>query len=240
MKVQFLNMDIDNLKEVILLCNSRNEVFSKMKLSNASGNYKSFNRLIKENNIDISHFRDRSEEALHLYNKGVLQSYENSDIFVDGSTVARSIVKKRIIRDELIEYKCIFCNNMGEWKGQKLVLILDHINGIREDNRLENLRFLCPNCNSTLETHCKGSKGLIEKVDKREEYFKRRKINYLETQKENIEKVNMSQINFSKLGWVIKVSEIIGISSQKTGKWLEKCMPEIYENAYIRKSSPRK
>ena len=33
-------------------------------------------------------------------------------------------------------------------------LILDHINGVRDDNRLENLRIVCPNCAATLETHC--------------------------------------------------------------------------------------
>jgi hypothetical protein len=57
-------------------------------------------------------------------------------------------------------------------------LILDHINGIPYDNRIENLRIVCPNCNATLETHCRGKKkldiineNLIKKQEKRKEFL---------------------------------------------------------------------
>jgi 5-methylcytosine-specific restriction endonuclease McrA len=44
------------------------------------------------------------------------------------------------------------CGQQPMWNGKQLVLILDHINGINNDNRLENLRLLCPNCNSQTPT----------------------------------------------------------------------------------------
>jgi Zn finger protein HypA/HybF involved in hydrogenase expression len=60
---------------------------------------------------------------------------------------SRASVRKQIIKQNLIEYKCEKCQ-ISTWEGQKLSLHLDHINGKNGDHRLENLRFLCPNCHS--------------------------------------------------------------------------------------------
>jgi len=46
-------------------------------------------------------------------------------------------------------------------------LILDHINGKRDDHRIENLRILCPNCAATLETHCGRKNRLMSRTDRR-------------------------------------------------------------------------
>lgn len=76
----------------------------------------------------------------------------NEDVFVENSTYARHNIKKRLIKQKLIEYKCSLCPNEGFHNEKPLVLQLDHVNGINNDNRLENLRFLCPNCHSQQET----------------------------------------------------------------------------------------
>jgi 5-methylcytosine-specific restriction endonuclease McrA len=65
---------------------------------------------------------------------------------------SRASIRKIIIKDNLIEYKCSECN-IQTWNNKSLSLHLDHINGIGNDNRLENLRFLCPNCHSQTETY---------------------------------------------------------------------------------------
>ena len=64
----------------------------------------------------------------------------------------RTSIRKIIIKENLIEYKCSECG-IQTWNNKPLSLHLDHINGRSNDNRLENLRFLCPNCHSQTETY---------------------------------------------------------------------------------------
>ena len=65
----------------------------------------------------------------------------------------RASVRKAILEQNLIEYKCSVCGLQDEWNGSKISLHLDHINGENGDHRLENLRFLCPNCHSQTQTY---------------------------------------------------------------------------------------
>ena len=77
----------------------------------------------------------------------------NTEVFVENSTYARHNLKRRIINQNMIPYKCAICNMPPEWMGKPMSLVLDHINGVNNDNRLDNLRFVCHNCDSQLETY---------------------------------------------------------------------------------------
>ena len=77
---------------------------------------------------------------------------KDSEVFIVNSKHPRHRVKERIINENLLIYECSICG-IKEWLGKKLSLILDHINGINNDNRLENLRFVCHNCDSLLPTY---------------------------------------------------------------------------------------
>lgn len=82
------------------------------------------------------------------------------DVLVEGSTYSRSNLKLRLYEAGFKKPACEICDQGEIWQGRPIGLILDHINGIRNDNRLENLRILCPNCAATLDTHC-GRNGRV-------------------------------------------------------------------------------
>ena len=66
-------------------------------------------------------------------------------------------LKQRLLKERIIENKCIECG-ITEWNGKIINMHLDHINGINNDHRLENLRMLCPNCHSQTDTYCGKNK----------------------------------------------------------------------------------
>lgn len=77
----------------------------------------------------------------------------NEEVFVENSTYARHNIKKRILEDGLIPYVCEICGIGPCWHGKPMPLILDHKNGVSNDNRLDNLRFVCSNCDTQLPTY---------------------------------------------------------------------------------------
>jgi len=65
----------------------------------------------------------------------------------------RGTLKRRLLKENKIKNECSICG-LSEWNLKPLTLVLDHINGINNDDRTENLRLLCPNCNSQTSTFC--------------------------------------------------------------------------------------
>lgn len=106
--------------------------------------------------IEAGHFDSAavSNEALRRSN----QKVPLDAVLVKGSTYNRSHLKRRLYEEGLKDPVCELCAQEEVWRGKRMSLILDHINGDRTDNRLENLRIVCPNCAATLDTHCGGNK----------------------------------------------------------------------------------
>lgn len=75
------------------------------------------------------------------------------DVLVRGSRVGSSDLRRRLVAAGLKDARCEHCG-LTEWRGQPLPLALDHINGDHTDNRIDNLRILCPNCHALTDTWC--------------------------------------------------------------------------------------
>ena len=146
----FPRWDIQKLQERIAQSTNLGEVLEKMNLRKAGGNYDTLRKYIKVYSLDISHF-------IKVKNFSKLTSFERiltyEQIFCIDSKADRSTLKKRILKDNIIEYICKDCGLLPIWNNKPLTLQIEHKNGIHNDNRLENLCWLCPNCHSQTKTY---------------------------------------------------------------------------------------
>lgn len=148
----------EQLQQLTNESKSFREILEKLNMEYTSGNYRSLRRRLREDNINLTNmnleFRPRKMRVEQLTEKRFLLQRSNDELFVENGTAYTETVKRRIIKDELIPYNCQICNVGDNWQSKRLTLILDHVNGISNDHRLSNLRFLCPNCNSQTDTFC--------------------------------------------------------------------------------------
>lgn len=141
----------ENLEPIVKKSKSIREVLDNLQLRAAGGNYKVINDYIKKYELSIVHFETSAERLKRLGNQFKLTPLKK--ILVKNSNYNRVHLKNRLYAEGFKNRECEKCGQGEIWKDKKMSLILDHKNGIHNDNRFENLRILCPNCNATLPTH---------------------------------------------------------------------------------------
>jgi len=140
---------------------SISEVLRKLGLSIRPGNYTTVRQFSKKNNIDITHLTDYCNRPKKKVKAPPKKAKPLEEILVENSSYARNHLKKRLLDGGLLLNVCSICDLSGVWNGSPIKMILDHINGVNDDNRIDNLRMLCPNCNSQQETFCVGNRKKV-------------------------------------------------------------------------------
>lgn len=151
----------DQLAAAVASATSIAQVLATLGLPVAGRAHHALAERIRSLGIETRHLRGRgwSRDETAASHPTVLASklrrvHPDTDVFVEASSWTNS--GPRLIRRLLARgwvYACAVCQ-LSTWRGDRLVLHLDHINGTASDNRLENLRLLCPNCHSQTATYC--------------------------------------------------------------------------------------
>lgn len=204
----------ENLLFAINNCNTYGDVLKSLGLRAAGGNFQTLKKYIEKFNIDTT----RIEQSIKNIRKNAPikakeKKFSLDVVLIEDSLYNRGSLKRRLYKEKLKIPQCEFCGQGEIWRGEKISLILDHVNGVYNDNRLENLRILCPNCNATLDTHCGKNKNKYD--NERNKVAKEPKPRKsLRCKKEDIE----------KLVWdipCIEVAKIFNVSDRAIGKWCE-------------------
>ncbi|PNE43323.1 HNH endonuclease [Streptomyces noursei] len=142
------------LEPVVALSTSVNEVVRRLGLECVGGHQTNIARRIKAYGIDTSHFSTVVRTENMRYNQ---RRRTAKEILVEATSAHATRIPnsrlKRAMRELGVEEHCALCGIEPVWQGEPLPLEVDHIDGNWRDNRIENLRFLCPNCHATTDNY---------------------------------------------------------------------------------------
>lgn len=136
-------MDPAQLEKLVNDCSSMRELLRRLGYKNAGANHETVQKVLDEYGISTQHFTGRAKNA---------EKRAVNNVFVKNSTATQATLRRWYIHIGYLPKECAICGLQAEWNGKPLSLTLDHINGDHKDDRLENLRWICPNCDRQLDT----------------------------------------------------------------------------------------
>lgn len=208
-------METEKLAEIVKRSDSITGILKSFELYNKGNNYKTLYLRLKLDGIDFSHIK-RGNKGKKFPNAKKIPLEE---ILTENSTYNRSHLKQRLLKNGMLKNECYECKLGTEWNGKKISLQIDHINGVSNDNRLENLRIICPNCHSQTQNFAgknfKRTRKIRPRIHKDNSWRKdpRPKIRKV---------VRPNKEELQKLLWekpTTKLAQEFGVSDRAIGKW---------------------
>ena len=147
--------DKNLLEEAINNCDNQADVLRYLGLRAAGGNNQNLKKWAKIHSLNLP---ELDKQASMARAKSVQRTFTNEEVFVQNSAYSNRTHIKSRLRKLWTDWICSECGVGEVWNSKSLVLQLDHINGVHNDHRLENLRLLCPNCHSQTDTFCGKNK----------------------------------------------------------------------------------
>lgn len=141
----------EELRRAVSLADSYAQVAGLLSLGSTATAQRRVKRLVQEADLDVGHFLGRS--AMRGVGEGGRRRRESWEtLLVAGRRLHTSNLRERLVSEGVLAPECAICES-DEWQGHPIPLELDHVNGDRTDNRLQNLRLLCPNCHAQTDTY---------------------------------------------------------------------------------------
>ena len=213
---------IDKLIENADRCVNMLDLCHRMGIENVGGeDYKEIRQLAEGLGIELK----------FSYKRNTMCSYhpriETKDILVKDSTYKDATkLKKRLIEEGLKEYICEGCKRT-EWEGVPIPLQIHHVNGVHNDNRLENIQLLCPNCHSLTDTYAgknanresntKYNKSLVKKTINKEKWLEIQERIWINNHPSKDTLCNV----FKEVGSFRGVGKLYNVSDKTITKWFK-------------------
>jgi len=145
-------------------------VLRRLGLRAAGANYENIARIIRFRGLSTDHFTGQA----HLKGRHNPHARKRplEQVLVRGSAFQSNHLRKRLIAENILVARCCVCM-LTDWLEQPIPLELDHLDGDRENNSLDNLRLICPNCHAMTPTYRGKNVALRRKVKEVDSYRKR-------------------------------------------------------------------
>ena len=158
-KSKILSVDEETLREIVKYSITYKDVLRCLGYNEMGGApWRNLKERLYFLGISTEHFKGKA------HGTSPNRTYDDSEIYIENSEyLNRNSIKSRLLKDGIKENKCECCG-ITEWRNKPISLQLHHINGINNDNRIENLQLLCPNCHSQTDTYC--GRNIYDKAKK--------------------------------------------------------------------------